>query len=277
MFCATLKTSLKLVYIVLMNILKIIPQVNAQSDAIAQPTFGSIQIGGGQTIAAQVLVNTSASSVEVGDQFSVRIEVRTNDIPINAYNIVVEYDPSVLSILDQDPDVAGTQVKLLDTIFTTSSLPNDNFVDIVNGEIKVNASITEGSGLTVNRNVVEIIFQAQSIGSTTIKIKEGVNGTQLIRPSGQSIQYTTNQRSVDIVEQVVGSGEPINQNPNQQPVNPAPNNQSNEQNGTPTPVTQIPDTSLSDQIGNGTALGGGLVLILLGVLLFLRRRPRDTK
>lgn len=257
-----------------MNILKIIPQVSAQSDAIAQPTFGNINIGDGQTLAAQVLLSTSTSSVEVGKKFTVKVEVKTNDITINSYNIVVQYDPSILSVVDENSEVSGTQVKLLDTIFTTNSEPEDNYVDIVDGEINVKAGITEGSGLTVNRNVVEITFQTQSVGNTTIKIKEGANGTQLIRPSGQTIQYTSNQRNIDIVEQIDSSGEPVNQTPNPQPSDQTPSPSTNPgdlQQNEQIPVAEIPNTSIGDNFGSTTTLAGGIILILISIILFLKR------
>jgi hypothetical protein len=252
-----------------MNILKVIPKVHAQADAVAQPTFGSIDIGGGETIAAQVLLNTSFSSVEVGKQFTVQVEVRTNEITLNGYNIVVEYDPSILTVVDQNPDISGTQVKLLDPVFNTTSEPEDNFVDIVKGEIFLSASITEGSGLTVNRSVFEVAFQAQSIGAATIKIKEGANGTKLIRPSGQTIRYTSNQRSIDIVEDSEQAGEPVNQ---QSGSNVQDAGQQNEGNVV---VGEIPDTAISDEINNVATLGSGFMLILLGLLLLFNRRRKD--
>lgn len=249
-----------------MNILHFIPQVSAQSDAISQPTFGSIDVGGGQTTTAQVLITSDSSEVEVGDQFTVRVEVRTSDIQINEYNIVLEYNPNVLSVIDQNSTVNGTQVELLDTVFSTSDIATDNIVDTAAGEITLNAAISAGSGLSVNRSVVEVTFQAQAISSSTLQIKEGVDGTQLIRPSGQTLTFTTNQRTIDVVAQTGGGDIPTTPTEPTTPTTP-----STPTNPTTPVVDQIPDTAITDSLSGSIGLGIGLVLIFVGIWLAFKR------
>lgn len=250
-----------------MNILDIIPKVSAQSDAIAQPTFGTIDGGDNQTTNAQVLLNTDTTEVEVGDQFTMRIELQTGDIEINKYNLIIEFDPNVFTVIDNNANESGTQVLLLDTVFSTTDIATDNVVDTLDGEIVVNAQISAANDLSVNRNVVEITFQAQTIASSVIRVKEGSDGTQLIRSSGQTVSYTTNQRTIDVVTADTETPQEPDPSPDPQPQPPT-----QPQTPAPEPIEQIPDTSITGSAGGIAGLGIGVALIVVGITLFSRRK-----
>ena len=175
----------------------IIPKVNAQSDTVAQPTFGTIDVGGDSVgVSSTVLVSSDKTSVNVGDTVTLRVEVNTKEIAINEYRIILDFDPARFTVLDQNPDVSGTQVTLLDTIFEVQNPQNENVVQ--NGRLTLVAKTESGNSFTVNRDVAEIKLQAQSVGSSIIKIVEGSSGTQLIRQTGFGVSFTTNEVTVGI-------------------------------------------------------------------------------
>src|SRR5438445_147439 len=116
------------------NLIDIIPVVEAQSaDAFAQPTFGPIEGGGGGTSVASVLIKSDKTSVNVGDTFKVTVTINTQNLTISEYNVVINYDPAALSVVDQDPSTPGTQVNMLDNVFRVTNPASNNIAS--NGTI----------------------------------------------------------------------------------------------------------------------------------------------
>lgn len=241
-----------------MNILELLPKVYAQSDSVSEPTFGSIDLGSGTNKSASILISSTSTQVEIGDTFKISVEVKTNDIPINEYQIRISYDSTVFSVIDQDTNTTGVQVSLLDTVFESGDLEEDN--KVTSSEIVLNASLSESSSLTVNRDVVEITFQAQKTAISTISVVTGTNGSKLIRSNGSTLSYNSNEVSIDVITQSGGdtnylvdnnTGGTASQNP---------------------PITTIPDTAITDSLEGSIGLGLGVSLILIGIVLVLRKK-----
>lgn len=240
-----------------MNSLKelLIPSVSAQSfDAFAQPTFGPINVGTGNTTTGTVLITTDKTAANIGDTIIATISINTNDIPISEYRVILNFDPTKFTVIDSDTNTTGTQVTLLDPVFQIEDPETDNTVNSL-GVIQVIAKNTEQ--VTVNRNVVEIRLQAQSSGNTNISVvTQGETRTQLVREAGVGLAYTGN--SVDIgIQTQTGNGGTDSGNGGQQPSTPGTNGGSG----------AIPDTAVPEYVSQAFPLLAGSFLLLLGVLL----------
>lgn len=258
-----------------MNILDLVPKASAQADATAQPTFGVLE-GGTSGASSRMLVSSSNTEVTIGDTFTVTVAVNTNDIAINEYVVLLEYDPAVFSVIDQDSNSNGTQVTLLDTVFSIDN-PEQNNLATSDGLIQVDASLSSGSSLTVNRDVIEVTFQAQSAATSDIVVRTGVNGSQLIRANGSSVSFNANQVTIDAVQTTGNGGIQDDQDDqdNQDDQNDqSDNSQNNQQQKT---ITEIPDTAITDSLEGTLGLGIGASLIIFGILLVLRRSPQKDK
>jgi hypothetical protein len=241
--------------------LRIFPIVEAQSlDSIAQPTFGPIDVSGGSTASASMLLKSSKTSAVVGEKFKVTVEIKTNTVTINEYRIVIDFDPARLQVVDQDTTTPGTQVKLLDTIFTVATPATDNIVSST-GRITLIAKVASGNAFQVNRDVAEIEFQAQTAGSTAIKIFQDVNGSRLIRQSGVGVAFTPNQVTVQIT---ASSGTTTTTTTTGSTPPPPPVSQTTTGGTT---VNQIPVTAIEDPIGAIFVIVSALILITTGFKL----------
>lgn len=252
--------------------LRIFPIVKAQTlDATAQPTFGPIDVNGGSTVTSSMLLRSSSTSVAVGDKFKVTVEIKTNTTTINEYRVVVDFDPARLQVVDQDPATTGTQIKLLDTIFVVENPQTDNTVSPT-GRITLIAKVPSGNAFQVNRDVAEIEFQAQTVGSSNIRIFQDVNGSRLIRQSGVGVAFTPNQVTVQVT---TASGTNTSTGGTTAPP-PPPSTQTATTGTTGGGTTsQIPNTAIEDPIGAFFVILSAMVLILTGFRLRSERGQKD--
>lgn len=254
------------------QILNIIPKVFAQNpgpDAISQPTFGAINISGGGLQTSSILLKTTSTSTSVGERFTARVEIRTNEIAIGEYRIVVEFDPARLQVIDQDSSVAGNQIRNLDTVFLPTNLQTDNTVS-ASGRITFIGRIAEGNSASVNREVIEIEFQAQTAGASNLRIVSGSSGSQLIRANGVSVPFTANEVNVEISTSTSGSG--VTPNPSTPPAVGGNGGGS----AVVTPPTTLPDTALEAGIGDILVLLIGVMIIGLGTKIGLSKKPEKN-
>ncbi|MEP7104002.1 MAG: hypothetical protein ABI721_04820 [Candidatus Dojkabacteria bacterium] len=244
--------------------INLFPIVKAQTlDAAAQPTFGPIDVSGGSTVTASMLLRSDKTSVEVGEKFTVTVEVKTNTVTINEYRVVIDFDSTKLQVVDQDTNTTGTQVKLLDTIFTVADPATDNTVS-QNGRITLIAKVDSGNPFQVNRDVAEIQFQAQAAGSPTIKIFQDVNGSRLIRQSGVGVAFTPNQLTVQVKTATAGGTTGTTPPP------PPPN----QTTGSTTGTTIIPVTGVSDDFGSAFTVILAIILIITGIKLRTEKKKK---
>ncbi len=248
--------------------IQLIPIVQAQSlDGVAQPTFGTIEISGGGGVTSSVLISSDKTSVKIGDTFTVKVQVKTNSLTIGEYKIVIDYDKSKLSVIDQDTTTAGTQIKLLDDVFTLEDIEKDNNVSS-EGRITLDAKTQSGNAFQVNKDVAEITFQAQSEGSPQIKVVQGTDGTQLIRSNGSSLTFTTNEVTVqtNTTSSTSSGGTPITGGDSGSSSSGSSGSTTGSSSTAGGTVT-IPNTAISNEAASLTGITLGVILIITGVII----------
>jgi hypothetical protein len=247
------------------ELLNLFPKVFAQTvaDAISQPTFGTIEVAGGGSQTSSILLTSTATSTEVGQRFKVTVSIETNAVTINNFRLIIDFDPTK----------PGTQIRNLDTIFVPSNPQTDNSVSNT-GRITYIANTTDGNATSLNREVVEIEFQAQATGATPIRIVTGSSGAQLIRQTGAGVNFTSNEVNIQIAPSTQSNG---NGNPNPNPTpNPPPTDNTGGGNGTVTPPPTLPDTAFGDSPTDFAMLGIGALIVLIGIKLSLFHKNKDV-
>lgn len=241
----------------------LIPKIQAQvSDAISQPTFGEITAGTGSTTTSSVLLNWDNPTVRVGDTFKVKIEIKTGDLKVSEYKVVVTYNKDYLSVVDKDPASPGTQVTILDTLLTVQDPSTDNIA--ADGRISVTAMAASGTDYQINKEVIEIEFQAQRMGATKVQVATAVDGTRLTRLNGQPIAFNVNEINTNIA-QAVATNPGVQ--PDTTPTTPVVPVETTPTPVVETPVTVIPNTAISDNPSFMLSLALGVSFILTGISL----------
>ena len=252
------------------ELLNIFPKVYAQeanSDAISQPTFGTINISQGGSQSSTILLKSTSTATKVGERFKVRVEVKTNNIPVSEYKVVIDFDPTKLQVVDQDSTVTGNQIKNLDTIFLPTNPQTDNIVSAT-GRITFKGQTTDGNALSINREVLEIEFQTQAVGSSPIKIATGSTGSQLIRQNGSGISYTGNEVTLQISPATTGNGTTTPTVP-ANPITPT------SQGSTGSGNKSLPDTAFEGGVSDFLIVGLSVMVIITGLAMSISRRKRD--
>jgi hypothetical protein len=237
------------------------PKAYAQSDAIAQPTFGPIDIGVTPQAQAKILLTSNTTSLVVGQTFTIDVEIRTGSpdlISVSEYQLVISFDPTKLKVLDADTSVAGTQIQFLDTLYQV--VEGTNNVTAA-GRITLTARTPSGAAYAINRSVARITFQAQQIGTTTITLPSGSTGNQLINQNGIALPLTLNTLTVAINTQQQASSSSSYTTSSY-----SSSSTSYYAGGT------IPDTGLAEDLVANVPLICGFLLILLGVILSRSKR-----
>lgn len=254
----------------------IIPNVSAQTaDTIAQPTFGPINVGGGgNTTGASILLTSDKTAALVGETVTVQVAIKTNNIPITEYRIAIDFDPTLLRVIDEDSATPGTQMRMLDTAFTITNPEQNNIVTNV-GRARLIATAPQNTAQAVNTSVLEIRFQVQAVGNPRITIVQGTTGSQLIRQAGVGLTFTSNEISI---QASANTGTP----PVTDGSTPVTNGTPNPTTGT-TPVTTTNPGNTTGTIIPDTALSPGfisiltLVIAMLSVLMGLSLRSTNRK
>lgn len=241
----------------------LIPTVNAQSaDTFAQPTFGPVEGGSGGTSAGSIFVSTNKTDIDIGETFEVTVSVNSNNIPVNAIQIVVDFNPALLTVLDSNNTAQGTQVTIVDQVFDTVDPAVDNIVT-EDGQIRV--VLTTPSAVTVDGDIIRFTMQSQSSGSATIVVNESSDGSVLQQSDGSDLAYTSNQNTIDISTTIFGEGEePVDPPPVSVPV-------SNTVSG-----PGLPDTALPNDISEFAPLLAGLLLVAVGLSLIKGQKSKDS-
>jgi hypothetical protein len=246
--------------------LNLIPKALAQTlDANAQPTFGLLNLGNNTGATASVTLTASSTTVGVGGTVDVDVSISTGAFTINEYHIVIDFTTTKLQVVDAEPSITGTQIKFLDTVFTTQN--GSNTVSPT-GRITLIAKTPTGNALQVNRKVATIKFQAQSTGTTIVQSVTGASGMQLINENGVAIASSTNNVTLAINTQSQSSASIPGSTSSQSTTTVTSSSPSSRGGGT------IPDTGLAEDLSAFLPVLIGAVLIVLGVTL---RRQRPNK
>lgn len=256
-----------------MNDLKslFIKPVKAQSlDAFSQPTFGPIEIGNNSVINGSVLISSTKTSVVTGEKFKISVEIQTNDVVINEFRLTIDFDPTKLSVVDADPTTTGTQISLTDEVFTVENPEENNFTTSI-GRIRLVA--TTDSAVTLNKKVAEIEFQAQSTGTTSVKVVEGSTATQLIRQAGVGLSYTSNQINLQVSAKQT-TNDNTDTDTDTDPGTNTGNGGTTGNIGNGGTVTQIPDTATPEELLPFFSVILGTILIVLGASLISNKKSK---
>jgi hypothetical protein len=176
---------------------KIFPTINAQElDSAAQPTFGPIDIGTSTGSQASILVRSNTTSPIVGNRFKATVEVKTNTVLVTEVNIIIEFDQARLSVIDQDTANSGIQIKLLSSVFEVTDIIEDNTV--TTGNIRLYAKAKSNTPVAINGDFAEIEFQAQTAGSTQVRVATGVSGSYIARESGTKLNFQSNSVTLSV-------------------------------------------------------------------------------
>jgi Cys-rich repeat protein len=183
-----------------------IPTVKAQTvNSVAQPTFGPIAIvgSGNNGNGVQIILSTPNTNIAIGGTFKVAIELKTGtSLTVSEYQLVLNYDPQFLTVIDKDSATTGTQSTLVDQVFKVPEpIADNNYATQTSGTIFIKAT---GSPVPINRQVVEIEFQSQRIGATEIKLNEiPIQGTRL-RRNNNDVPFNASSLNLQIGQ--TGSG-----------------------------------------------------------------------
>ncbi|MEO8084214.1 MAG: cohesin domain-containing protein [Ardenticatenales bacterium] len=137
-------------------------------------------------------------AIAVGDRVRVSLQVR--DIAaLNAVDIRVAFDPTVLQVVDADPATDGVQVELLDT-FLKPDFVLGNAADNALGQVWVAATQLNPSPPVTGTGSLAVITL---IGSAPGTSGVTVYARKLVHPSGDPIAVDVFEASI-----VVGAGGP---------------------------------------------------------------------
>lgn len=245
----------------------LIPTVNAQSDTFVQPTFGPISGGSGGTTTGSIFLSVDKTDIDIGETFTLTVSVNSNDIPINAIQIVVDFDPSLLTAIDADSSIIGTQAEIVDPVFAVNEPELNNTVS-QNGRMTV--LLTSSSAVTVDGDIVQIQMQSQASGSAVISVNESLEGSVLQQSDGSTLAFTTNQNTVDISTTVFG------EEPDEVDSSPVslPTSTPTDGGGVETP---LPDTALPQDIAELMPLFAGLALLVVGFSLIRGQKGKGEE
>lgn len=183
---------------------KIFPIVGAQDlDSAAQPTFGPIAVGTSTGSQASILLRANTTTPIVGNRFKATVEVKTSTVLVDEVNIIVEFETSKLSVIDQDTANAGIQIKLLSTLFEVTDIVTDNTVST--GKVLLLATAKSDTPVAINGDFAEIEFQAQAAGSTQIRVATGVEGSYLSRQNGTKLNFQSNSVTLTVTASSTGT------------------------------------------------------------------------
>lgn len=252
---------------------RLVPVVSA--DTIAQPTFGTLNITSTDTESGtRVDLESDQNSVKIGDNITVKVFIQTGpDVSISEFRLVIEFDQNILSVVDQDLGTLGTQIKSTNPNFVVQDPSTDNLASL--GRARLIASLSGGgdTSLSAKTEVAEIAFNAQSIANTSVKISTGSTGTQLKTSAGRLIGFTTSEKQISVVDEVIVTTTPsvtttVTSTPLVTPT----------LSTIPTlGVSTIPETAINFNGDFLVTLLAGSIILIIGVTLIPRNKGRKEQ
>lgn len=252
---------------------RLVPVVSA--DTIAQPTFGTLNITPTDTESGtRVDLESDQNSVKIGDNITLKVFLQTGpDVSISEFRLVIEFDQNILSVVDQDLSTLGAQIKSTNPNFVVEDPSTDNLASL--GRARLIAKLSGGgdTALSAKTEVAEITFNAQSIANTSVKISTGSTGTQLKTSAGRLIGFTTSEKQISIVNEVVVTITPsVTTTETSTPlVTPTLSN-------IPTlGVSTIPETAINFSGNFLITLFAGTALLIIGITLIPRNKGQKNQ
>lgn len=112
-----------------------------------------------------VVLSAPKNVLKVGEKVTVSVSIDSNNVPTDGTDLVITYDPKILSI-----ETVGAQQKPLVVNNMYSEYPS-NAVEPKEGIISVSGITSNKSGVFVKGIFGSMIFKAVSPGKSTISIK----------------------------------------------------------------------------------------------------------
>jgi len=249
---------------------RLIPIVQAQIiDAVAQPSFGNLSNDSSQnrTLARIDLTpTTSITDLKVGDTFTIGINIKTfEEVSLNKIALKISFDKTKFSVVDNNPNISGTQIKITNSNFYTEN-DQDNLANNNDGTITLVISSDEPIDFSEGGEIATITFNAQSSGSSKISVVSGSQGTKLFSDS-KSVAYLTSELQLNTKTSSSNTTPTISPTVSITQATALP---------TPTllptisienrPIEQIPNTSIPD-ISLIVYFSLGILFVLIGILL----------
>lgn len=255
----------------------LLPVVKGQVlDAIAQPSFGKLSSGGPNTsVLARIDLDSNKSNFNIGENFKVKIKITSfEDLFLDRVILRILYNPNILSVVDSNPNVSGTQINVTNPNFSLVS-QTDNNVNTLEGVITLILDVQNQINFKSGIEIAEIEFNTQSQGLSRITIQTGSQGSRLVR-NAQSVSYTSSELQISVSNlQSTITISPTTVTPTPTLVLPTPTKEQIQQ--TPTPVVDvIPETSVNNNmLIFFINLFVGFLILLLG--FNLRKKISKTK
>jgi hypothetical protein len=226
----------------------------------------TLELGSETQARAKVMLTSDSTSASVGQLLNVDIQIETgtaSGILVSKYSIVVDFDPTKLSVRDADSATAGTQVEFLDSLFQVE--PGTNNVTAA-GRITLSAKSPSATSYAINRKVARITFQTLETGTTTISLPSGSTGNQLVNQNGIALPLTLNSVTLSIGAQASTSTSAT--------TTATVSSGGQTTSSTSSSTSVIPNTALSDDILSTAPLLVGVLMLIIGVAL---RKSKDGK
>ncbi len=118
----------------------------------------------------------------------------TNTNGVKGFQFEIEFDPSIVNVVDVDPNQNGVQIKLGSSFANQNPFIALNEVDNVNGKIEFAAAVLGTSTVSGDMNLVEIIWEKVGVGRSALDIKNvliPMVGTQITVQVVDGVAITT--------------------------------------------------------------------------------------
>jgi hypothetical protein len=114
-------------------------------------------------------------------------------IELMAAQVEVVYDPTIIEIIDANPNKDGIQVSIGNAF--SDGFVAKNEVDIVNGRIIFATALLEGNTVEGDLDLIHIGWRPLSVGTTGLSLEN----VMLISLGGQTIDHTHQHGTVEII------------------------------------------------------------------------------
>ena len=139
----------------------------------AAPADGGESLSGGSP-AASLALSPAAGAYQVGDTFELEVHLDTGGQDVAGVDLLIDYDPGVLRIVDADPALAGVQIRA----GSAFSQIHHNAVDVTAGEIRYSADTGDGPAFRGQGLAAILPFSVvASIEHTAVGVRYGEGWT----------------------------------------------------------------------------------------------------
>jgi hypothetical protein len=232
------------------------------ADAPSTPSFpydGPFrpQNQGGTENEAIITLSSDSTSLKVNDQFTVDITIAT-DANVKSYSLVITYDTSKLTAVDQDTSTSEIQIKYLDTYNQSSANTININSSTKTGTITLSAAVPSGSSASsINRRVAQMTFKATGSGSASVSVNEG--SSNVTDEDGTNILSSVTNAQFTITAQATSSS----------------SSSVSSSSSSASSSSSLPTTGLFDVTSTAGSILAGVVLLFIGAKTLIKRKKES--